>query len=129
MLLLDVTIEGKPISKNARTRYNKKTRTIHTSEVASCFMEMVAAVVRAERSQALPAATPVRMGVSVSMTKGLHAQDLDGMLACLVDGVFRGLSDAVRPPDQWLDELSISKALGARDEIGVKVWTLEQGKP
>jgi hypothetical protein len=124
VLLLDIVIQGRPPSKNARTRFNRRTGVIHTDDVTRAWMEAVAFEVRLQRKAVLPPSTPIAISVVITVTKGLHTFDLDGALPCLVDAVFTGLSDSAgRPPDQWLDSMTVSKQFTCRDETHVEVFT------
>lgn len=108
-LLCDVTIAGLPPSKNRRTRFNRATGTIHTSEEVRDWMDTTAFMVRKARVRAWTWGRPIHMTVCL-YARTLYKWDLDGALPCLVDAVMAGLSDGTkRPPDQWIVHIDAGK--------------------
>ncbi len=111
-VLLDITLDSLPPSKNRRTAINKQTGHLYTSGEARSWMETTMLLVRQAKTRSWQQDQEVSMMVCF-YSPWVHRFDLDGALGCRIGAVFAGLLsptlETKRPPDQWIMHIDASK--------------------
>lgn len=69
----------------------------------------------------LPAQTPLAASVVITRSGRLHTRDLDNEVKAVLDA----LQHLAFPNDCWIDQITVSRSLGAEDSVHVALWTLE----
>ena len=120
--LVTISLQGVPPSKNARTRFNRRSGVIYTAGAVRAWMEATALQVRLARKATWQPGMEMVVVVQF-VCQDMHAWDLDGALPCLMDAVCAGLmpADRKRPPDEYVVELTARKVRGNADVTSVSV--------
>lgn len=127
--LLDIVLDSRPPSKNARTRFNRVTGGIYTEPTVRGWMDDVIIQVRRAKTRSWMPDEDVSLVVEIVVVRGLHKFDLDGALPVLVDAIMAGLiapTMECRAPDQWVTHIQASKRLGDKDATQCKVCSDER---